>query len=94
MVAADLDPAGLRLLGLRDVDLDCPVAVVGPDAVLARAVRHPDGAAERAEPALEADEAVLDPLLLAVALRRDGQRVVVELDRNVLLGDPPGRSNT
>src|ERR671930_1429432 len=83
--AADLDPAGLRLLGLRHVDLEHAVPVVGLDRALVRALRQADRPGERAEPALEAVEALAGDLLRALALAAHGQRVVLELDRDLVL---------
>src|SRR5919198_6163920 len=70
--AADLDPARLRLLGLRHVDLEHAVLVLGLDRVLVRALRQADRAGKRAEPALEAVEALTGDLLGALALAADG----------------------
>src|SRR5947208_9806631 len=79
--AANLDPARLRLLGLRDVDLEHAVCVLGLDRPLVGALRQTDRAGERAEPALVAVEALAGSFLRALALAAHGQRVVLELDR-------------
>src|SRR5205085_9931497 len=84
---ADLDPARLRLLGLAHVDLQHAVSVVGLDAVLGRALRQPDRARERAEAALEAVEPLAVHLVRALALAADRERAVLELDRDLVLGD-------
>src|ERR671939_176151 len=86
--AADLDPARLRLLGLRDVDLENAVLVLGVDRALVGARRRADRAGERAEAPLVAIEALAGDLLRALALAAHGQRVVLELDRDLVLGDP------
>src|SRR5918911_3658405 len=83
--AADLDSARLRLLGLRDVDLEHAVLVLGLDRALVGALRQADRAGERAEPALVAVEALARDLLGALALAAHGQRVVLELDRDLVL---------
>src|ERR671929_1230761 len=85
---ADLDPARLRLLGLRDVDLEHAVLVLGADRALVGALRQADRARERAEAALEPVEALARDLLGALALAAHGQRVVLELDRDLVLRDP------
>src|ERR671934_2805774 len=85
--AADLDTARLRLLGLRNVDLEHAGLVLGLDRAVVRALRQADRAGERAEPALEAVEALAGDLLRALALTAHGQRVVLELDRDLVLRD-------
>src|ERR671935_1859269 len=84
---ANRDPARLRLLGLLDVDLEHAVAVVSADRVLADALRQADGAREAAELSLEAIEVPLRRLLRALAFAGDGQGAVVELDRDLVLGN-------
>src|SRR5205085_10990339 len=84
---ADLDPARLRLLGLRDVDLEHAVLVLGADRALVGALRQTDRAGERAEPALVAVEALARDLLGALALAAHGQRVFLELDGDLVLRD-------
>src|SRR5215204_627856 len=84
---ADLDPAGLRRLRLRDGDLQHAVAVCRAHVVLGDALRQADGAGEAAEPALVAVEAVALSLLRPLTLAADRQRAVVELDRDLVLGD-------
>jgi RNA polymerase sigma factor (sigma-70 family) len=88
LAGPDLDPARLRRLGLRDVDLEHTVAVVRPDGVLLDALWQADRAREAAEAPLVAIEAVVLALLRALALAADGQRPVVVLDGDLVLGDP------
>src|SRR5439155_19001652 len=54
---------------------------------LGDALRHGDRARERAVVALVAIEPLFRLLLGSIALGRDGQRAVVELDGDLLLGD-------
>src|SRR5436305_5044885 len=84
---ADLDLPRLRLLGLPHVQLQHTVLVLGLDRLLRHPLREPDRAREGAVPALEAVVAPVLDLLLALTLRRHGQRVRVELDRDLLLRD-------
>ena len=84
---ADLDLPRLRLLGLRDVQLEHAVRVDGGDRVVGDALGQADRAGERAEAALEPEVAAVLDLLLALALGRHGERRVVELDRDPVLGD-------
>src|SRR2546421_8593115 len=84
---ADLDALRLRLLRLLHVDLEDSVLVVGRDVALGDALRHADRARERPVTALEAVEALVRLLLGALALGADGQRALVELDRDLGLGD-------
>src|SRR5919201_2319093 len=84
---ADLDALRLRLLRLLHVDLEDSVLVVRRDVALGDALRHADGARERPVAPLEAVEAILGLLLRSLARGTDGQRAVVELDRDVVLGD-------
>src|SRR6266540_4278211 len=84
---ADLDPLRLRLLRLLHMDLEDTVLVVGVDVALGDALRHPEGARERPVAALEAVEPLIRLLLRALALGGDGQRAVVELHRDLVLGD-------
>src|SRR5205814_3723416 len=55
--------------------------------LLGHALRQADRAREGAEAALEAVVAAVLDRLLALALGRDRQRAVVELDGDLLLGD-------
>src|SRR5581483_9137309 len=84
---ADLDLLGLRLLRLRDVHLEDAVRVVRGDLMLAHARGQADRPRERAVAALEAVDLVLRELLRALALGADRQRAVLELDRDLVLGD-------
>src|SRR5215217_3443253 len=84
---ADLDAPRLRLLRLLHVNLEDTVLVVGDDVALGHALRHSEGARERPVAALEAVEPLLRLLLRALPLGGDGQRAVVELHRDLLLGD-------
>src|ERR671910_1340489 len=86
MPIAELDPARLGCLGLCNPDLEHAVAIVGRDSVLGHSGRDSDGAAEAAEAALETDEPVLGSLSSALALCPDRERVVVQLDRHLVLG--------
>src|SRR5207249_41343 len=87
LAAADLDPTWLRLLGLRHVHLEHTVAVIGLDLILAHALWQADRPAEGAEAPFEAVELVIGDLLCALALRRDGKSAVLELDRDLVLGN-------
>ena len=61
--------------------------VARADPVLVDALRQADGPSERPETALVAVEAVVGRLLGLLALGGDGQRVVLDLDRDRVLGD-------
>jgi len=63
------------------------VLVARADPVLVDALRQADGASERPEAPLVAVEAVVRRLLGLLALGGDGQRVVLDLDRDRVLGD-------
>src|SRR6266545_1226120 len=84
---ADLDPLRLRLLRLLHVDLEDTVLVVGRDVVLGHALRHAEGARERPVTTLEAVEPIVRLFLGALTLAGDRQRAVVELYRDLVLGD-------
>src|SRR6266498_493569 len=84
---ADLDPLRLRLLRLLQVDLEDPVLVVGVDVALGDALRHPERARERPVATLEAVEPLVRLLLRALTLGCDRQRSVVELHRDLVLGN-------
>jgi hypothetical protein len=86
-VPADLDLLRLLHLGLRDPDLEDAVLDVRVHLRLVGAGRQPDRAAEGAEAALEPIAVLVRRLGRLLALRRDGQRVVVQLDRDLVLGD-------
>src|SRR5262249_62083916 len=77
---ADLDAARLGLLGLRHVDLEHAVLVVGVDRVLRNALRQADRPNERPVPALEAVEALAPPLARPLPPSRHGQRDAFRLD--------------
>jgi len=70
------------------VDLEHAVEVVRSDGVLLDALGQSDRAREAAEAPLVAIEAVVLALLRALALAADGQRAVVVLDGDLVLGDP------
>src|SRR5215204_748593 len=84
--ARDRDLARLALLGLRDADLEHATVEVGGDRLGVGALRQRQRAREGAERALHAVEALLLVLVLGLALARDGERAVLELDVHVLLG--------
>src|SRR5262249_29393520 len=65
-------------------DLEHAVVVGGRDLALADALREADGAGERAEAALEAVVALPRDLLAALALGADGERAVLDLDRDLV----------
>jgi hypothetical protein len=69
------------------VHLEDAVAVGRGDLRVVDPLRQPDGPAVRAEPPLEAVVAVGRPLDRLLALGGDGERVVLNLDRDLLLGD-------
>src|SRR4051812_44129008 len=81
----DGDPARLALLGLRDADLEHPAVEARRHGVGVDALGQGQRAGEGAERALHAVEALLALLVLGLALARDGQRAVLELDLDVLL---------
>src|SRR4051794_14888300 len=87
-VPRDLDAARLALLGLRHDHLEHSVVERGDDLAGVDALGQRQRAAELAERALEAEEALLLALVLEVALAGDRQRAVGELDGHVLLLHP------
>src|SRR3954454_6481413 len=80
----DGDPARLALLGLRDADLEHPAVEARRHGVGVDALGQRQRAGEGAERALHPVEALLALLVLGLALTRDGQRAVLELDLDVL----------
>src|SRR4051812_44899859 len=86
-LVADLDGDAprLALLGLGDAYLEHALVEGGCDPVGVDAVRQRQRAAELAEGALHPVEALLLLLVLGLPLAGDGQDVVLELDRDVLL---------
>src|SRR3954454_9507010 len=84
-VPCALDAPRLALLGLRDPHVENTVMERGVDPVRIDPVGQGQRAAELAERALEAEEALLLALVLRLALTGDRQRAVVELHRDVLL---------
>src|SRR5579884_1626987 len=82
----DLDLARLMLLGLGDPHLEHPVLEAGLDAVGVHALGQRQRARERAERTLDPVIALVALLVLGLALARDRQDVVLELDLYVALG--------
>src|ERR671914_887225 len=83
--AADLDPARLALLGLRDADLEHAAVEARADRVGVDALRERQRAGEAAERALDAVVALLVGLMLGLALAGDRERALLDLDLDVLL---------
>src|SRR4051812_28052672 len=88
LAAADLDghAARLALLGLGGAYLEHALVKGGGDAVGVDAFGQGERAAELAERALQAVEALALVLVLGLALAGDGEDAVLELDAHVLLG--------
>ena len=80
----------LALLGLRDADLEDAVVELGRHGARVDALGERQRAGEAAEGPLDAVVALLALLVLGLALARDGEDVVLELDGDVLLGAGPG----
>src|SRR3954451_17679305 len=87
-VGADRDPARLALLGLRNLDLEHALVERRVDLVRVHALGQRQRAAEAAERALEPVPALLAGLVLGLALARDGERAVLNLDRHVVIAQP------
>src|SRR3954469_410533 len=83
---ADRDPARLALLGLGDADLEDALVERRRDLLGVDALRERQRAAELAEGALHPVVALLLRLVLGLALAAYGEDVVLELDRDVGLG--------
>src|SRR5215218_1574463 len=79
----DRDAARLALLGLGDADLEHAAIEARLDGVGVDALGQGQRPRERAEGTLHAVEAHLARLVLRLALARDGQRAVLELDLDV-----------
>jgi hypothetical protein len=87
----DGDAARLALLGLGDADLEHAVLEARADGLGLDALGEGQRAPERAVRALDADVALALVLVLGLALAGDGEDVVLDVDVNVVLGEP-GRS--
>src|SRR2546421_3250885 len=85
---ADLHPARLALLRLRDPHLEDALVELGAHPLRVDAVGQRQRAAEPAGGALHAIPASLLLLVLRAALARDRQGVVPDLDRHVVLAEP------
>src|SRR5919198_2104937 len=83
----ELDLPRLLLRRLRHPDLEHAVAIRRADLILVDALRQAYRAAEAAIAALEAVEAIVRGLLRLLALGRHGQRVILDLDRDLVLRD-------
>src|SRR4029450_5549742 len=83
----ELDLPRLLLGRLRDADLEDAVAVGRSDLRLVDALWKPDCTAEAAVAALEAVVALVRGLLRLLPLGRHRQRVVLDLDRDLVLRD-------
>jgi hypothetical protein len=84
---AKLAPTPPRLLGLRDANLEDAVHVGRRNLRLVDPVRQPDGARKAAVAPLEPVVAVALLLGLLHALTGDGERVVLDLDLDLVLID-------
>src|SRR3954464_11403075 len=84
-LATDGDLARLALLGLRDPDLEHAAVEPGGHRLGVDPLRQRQRAREAAEGALHAVEALVAVLVLGLALARDGERAVLELDVDVVL---------
>ena len=84
---AALDPARLRLLRLLHVNLEYAVAGARLDVLLRHALWDTECPRERAEAALEAMQAAVRFLQSPLALGRDRERALVELDRDLVFGN-------
>src|SRR5215213_520832 len=84
--AADRDAPRLALVRLGDAHLEHPAVEAGGHGVGVDALGQGERAGERARRALDAVEALALLLVLGLALARDRERGVLELDRDVLLG--------
>src|SRR5919199_1524173 len=85
---ADRDLARLALLGLGYPDLEYSVLERGLHALGVDPLRQREGAREGPRCALDAVVALLALLVLGPTLTRDGEHVVLELDGDVVLGQP------
>src|SRR5687768_15987625 len=85
LLAVDGDAARRALLGLGDPDLEHAVGELRGDRLGVDALRQRERPAEAAERALDAVEALALGLVVGLALTRDGQDGVLELDAHVLL---------
>src|SRR5687768_11376482 len=81
-----LDPARLRLLRLRHPNLEHAVDVRGGDLRFVASGRQAHRAREAAVTPFEPEEAVALLLRLLHALARNGERVVLNLDLDLVLG--------
>src|SRR3954470_23457497 len=81
----DRDLARLGLLGLRDPDLEHAAVEVRLDGLGVDALRQRQRAREGAEGALHAVVALLRGLVLGLALARDREHAVLDLDVDVAL---------
>src|SRR5512132_2502646 len=86
VAARYLDPAWLALLRLRDPHLEHAVLEPRRDGVGVDAVRQGERAVETAERALDAVPPALLRLVLGLALARDREVAVLDLDVHVALG--------
>src|SRR3954447_22715944 len=82
---ADRDLARLALLGLGDVDLEHAAVEARRDGLGVDALGQRQRARERAERALDAVVAVLVLGVLGLALARDREHPLLDLDVDVLL---------
>src|SRR5688572_6081864 len=85
---ADLDAGRLSLLGLRDLDLEDAVLEVGRHLAGVDPVGQAERAREASEGPLDAVEALALRLVLGLALTRDGENAVLDLDLDVALLHP------
>jgi hypothetical protein len=86
----DLDPARAHRLGLGDPECQHAVGQGGLDRVRVEASRHADASLEPAQPALDAPDRAAS-ILMGVRERpvaADGQRVILELDLEIVRVEP------
>src|SRR5439155_23974226 len=82
---ADLYLLRLRLLTLRHMQAQDPIAILGSNALGADCVRQGEAPRERTIGAFNSEVIVLVDVLLELAFSADGQRIVFDAYVNVLL---------